>query len=577
MVDLRTEYPRPQFVRKDWLNLNGEWDFEIDNAEMGMERKFFERETLDRKITVPYCPESKLSGIGETGFMDCVWYRKNIEIPENWNGKQILLHFGAVDYIAHVYVNGVKVGTHTGGYSSFKFDITSALKEKDNYITLCAVDHLRDNEQPSGKQSKRLESYGCLYTRTTGIWQTVWLEPVDKKHIESYKCYPDIHNGEVQLRVILPNYAQGCKIRAVASYMGREMGSAETEVISNECGLTIKLAETHLWEIGQGRLYDLTLTLSDGETVTDEVESYFGMREVGLTKRGMTLNGKYVFGRWVLDQGFYPDGIYTAPSDEALKNDILYSMQLGFNGARLHQKIFEERFLYWADKLGYPVWEEHANWGLDITKYEAVAHFLPEWIEAMERDFNHPAIIGWCPLNETWLNQDERFVSTVYCVTKALDKTRPVIDTSGYFHVVADVDIYDVHDYEQNPEIFAKGYEKLSEGIFDNDNYRKYPDRFKYDKEQPFFVSEYGGIKWDTESVGEGWGYGESVTSGEAFIARYKGLTDALLDNPNVMGFCYTQLYDVEQEVNGLMTYDRRFKFDPEIFRKINERKAAME
>ena len=358
---------------------------------------------------------------------------------------------------AHVYVNGVKVGTHTGGYSSFKFDITSALKEKDNYITLCAVDHLRDNEQPSGKQSKRLESYGCLYTRTTGIWQTVWLEPVDKKHIESYKCYPDIHNGEVQLRVILPNYAQGCKIRAVASYMGREMGSAETEVISNECGLTIKLAETHLWEIGQGRLYDLTLTLSDGETVTDEVESYFGMREVGLTKRGMTLNGKYVFGRWVLDQGFYPDGIYTAPSDDA------------------------------------------------------------------------------------------------------------------------DVDIYDVHDYEQNPEIFAKGYEKLSEGIFDNDNYRKYPDRFKYDKEQPFFVSEYGGIKWDTENVGEGWGYGESVTSGEAFIARYKGLTDALLDNPNVMGFCYTQLYDVEQEVNGLMTYDRRFKFDPEIFRKINERKAAME
>lgn len=579
MVDLRMEYPRPQFVRENWKSLNGEWDFEVDNGENGISHKFYERKTLQRKIIVPYCPESVLSGIGETDFMNCVWYRKDIEVPEDWKGKQILLHFGAVDYKAHVYVNGVQVGTHIGGYTPFVFDITAALKEQDNYITVCAVDHLRDDTQPSGKQSHALESHGCFYTRTTGIWQTVWMESVDKKHIDHYKCYPDIHNGEVQLRVALPEQSIGCKLKAVASYKGREMGVAETVVNARECGLTVKLSETHLWEVGQGRLYDLTLTLTDGEQVTDQVESYFGLREVGLTKRGMTINGKYVFGRWVLDQGFYPDGIYTAPSDEALKNDILYSMQLGFNGARLHQKIFEPRFLYWADQLGYMVWGEHANWGLDVTTYEAVYHFLPEWMESMERDFNHPALIGWCPFNETWdykgKVQDNRVLRTVYEVTKALDPTRPVIDTSGNYHVVTD--IFDVHDYEQNPEKFFHNYEKTSEGIVNDQVHRSTPNRQKYTMDLPIFMSEYGGIKWNSAEVGTGWGYGQAVTTEEEFIARYKGLTDVLLDNPDIMGFCYTQLYDVEQEVNGLLTYDRKFKFNPEVFRKINQRKAAME
>ena len=306
------------------------------------------------------------------------------------------------------------------------------------------------------------------------------------------------------------------------------------------------------------------------------------MRSVALDGMKFKVNNEVVFGRWVLDQGFYPDGIYTAPTDEALKNDIMFSMQLGFNGARMHEKVFEARFLYHADKLGYLIWGEFANWGLDICTAGQLQHVLPQWVESMERDFNSPALIGWCPFNETWnwnMNgnrQCDAVLEIVYNMTKAMDGTRPVIDTSGNFHVITD--IYDVHDYEQNPELFEGYYSEIEKGII-TDQIERNPEwrnRQKYDGKLPVFVSEYGGIRW-AENESAGWGYGNAPKTGEEFIERYRGLTEALLNNKNIMGFCYTQLYDVEQEVNGLMTYDRKFKFDPEIFRKINTQRAAIE
>ena len=255
-------------------------------------------------------------------------------------------------------------------------------------------------------------------------------------------------------------------------------------------------------------------------------------------------------------------------------------MKLGFNGARLHEKMFEPRFLYWADKLGYLVWGEHANWGLDVTEPEQIMHFLPEWIEGVERDMAHPSIIGWCPFNETWDNQDGRrqcddVLRVTYLATKAIDPTRPVIDTSGNYHVMTD--IYDVHDYEQDPQKFSEYYSRIAEGIVVDQTERveAWKNRQKYQGE-PFFVSEYGGIYWNAEDE-NGWGYGNAPKKENEFLERYDGLTTSLLENPYVLGFCYTQLYDVEQEKNGLMTYDRRFKFDPEIIRKINQKKAAIE
>ena len=578
----RNEYPRPQLVRDTWLCLNGEWEFEIDAGESGEARGLPEAGQLAGSITVPFCPESKLSGVEHKDFMRCVWYAKNLSVPADWKGKRILLHFGAVDYFSTVWVNGKKVGTHTGGYTPFEFDITDELNFANDRVVLSAFDDVRSHNQPAGKQSSRFASHGCSYTRTTGIWQTVWMEAVENVHIGSLRMTPDTAACAVTTECRLAGDPDGTALTVRVTYAGKEVGTATaTGITGNSVMLTVPLSEKHLWEVGVGNLYDVELTLTKNGKPVDRAASYFGLRSVSLVGRTFRLNGQVVFGRWVLDQGFYPDGIYTAPTDEDLKNDILNSMKLGFNGARLHEKIFEPRFLYWADRLGYLCWGEHANWELNISEPGAIAHFLPEWLEAVERDYNHPAIIGWCPFNETWdfrgRRQEDSVLAQVWRVTKALDATRPVIDTSGNFHV--ETDIYDVHDYEQDPEKFASYYAQISEGIV-NDQCGRSSDRSRngrqfYDGKMPVFVSEYGGIRWTDKQ--DGWGYGAGPETEEEFLARYKGLTDALLDNEDIMGFCYTQLFDVEQEQNGLMTYERKFKFDPAILHAINSREAAIE
>lgn len=564
----RNEYPRPQLVREQWMNLNGKWEFTVDDALNGKYLGYNEAKRFDREIIVPFCPESSLSGIGEVRFFNCVWYRREITIPSSWSKKRVILHFGAVDYEATVYVNGKYAVSHRGGYTPFSADITDLLEKEGNYITVCAQDDCRSGNQPVGKQSQDYYSQGCSYTRTTGIWQTVWMEPVEKEHIADVKIKTSISSPCAHITVRMSKYTVGGVIKATAYYEGRNVGSSEAVVCGMSSEISIPLSEKHLWEAGCGRLYDLCISYENNGVERDRVSSYFGLREIALTNRKFLVNGKSVFGRWVLDQGFYPDGIYTAPSDDALKADIEYSMRLGFNGARLHQKIFEPRFLYWADRLGYLVWGEHGNWGIKTYDFESLSAFLPEWIESVERDYSHPSIIGWCPFNETWdingKRQDDRIIKIVYDMTKAVDDTRPVIDTSGNFHV--DTDIFDIHEYDQDPKSFA---EKFKNGI-----YVTFRDRQKYNG-QPFFVSEYGGIKWSDKKGG--WGYGNAPESKEEFIQRYRALTDILLDDPDCFAFCYTQLYDVEQEQNGLLTYDRQFKLDPEIFRAINSRKAAIE
>lgn len=576
----RNEYPRPQLVREDWLCLNGEWEFEIDQAESGEARGLLSAERLSGAITVPFCPESRLSGVENRDFMRCVWYAKNLEIPAAWKNKRVLLHFGAVDYLATVWVNGVKVGTHKGGYTPFCFDITDQLNYTNDRVVLSAFDDVRSHDQPSGKQSDRFASHGCSYTRTTGIWQTVWMEAVEAAYISELRLTPDVAACAVTAECRFAEAPIGAGLSVRVTFDGKAVGAAAVSGIeASSVTVTVPLSEKHLWDVGKGDLYDVELVLDQNGACADRVTSYFGLRSVALVGRAFRLNGRTVFGRWVLDQGFYPDGIYTAPTDEDLKNDILNSMKLGFNGARLHEKIFEPRFLYWADRLGYLCWGEHANWQLNITDAGSIRHFLPEWLEAVARDYNHPSIIGWCPFNETWdfagRKQDDSVLLQVYRVTKALDATRPVIDTSGNFHV--ETDIYDVHDYEQDPEKLRSYYAQIPEGIVNDQCARnpKHKNRQHYDGRMPVFVSEYGGIRWTEKQ--DGWGYGKGPETEEEFLARYRGLTDALLDNENIMGFCYTQLFDVEQEQNGLMTYERSFKFDPEILYAINTREAAIE
>ncbi|MCI8387797.1 MAG: beta-galactosidase [Clostridiales bacterium] len=568
----RSEHPNPQWQRAGWKNLNGTWEFDFDFGLSARDKKLFEKnEKLPLEIVVPFCPESKLSGIAHTDFINGVVYRRKFEISEAEKSGNIFLHFGAVDYTAYVYINGKFVGKHKGGYSSFKFDITNAAVVGENTVFVIAQDDVRSGKQPRGKQSSNFYSIGCDYTRTTGIWQTVWLEFVPKSYIKSAKYYADIN--ACTLTVVGETVGKG-KLTIDTSFDGKATGSTEVDCVGGGFTAVVKLTEKHLWELGVGGLYDVSLKFGD-----DTVSSYFGLRSVALDGMKFKLNDRTVFQRTVLDQGFYRDGIYTAPTDDDLIKDIKLSMDAGFNGARLHQKVFEARFLYHCDRLGYMVWGEEGNWGMNYNDPQATEFFLNEWMEVVERDFNHPALIGWCPFNETWTYVEGRaantMLSSIYNFTKRIDTTRPVIDTSGGYHFITD--IFDVHDYDQNPETFKARYIPLLEkGELYDDKHPRVVHRQEAYGGEAVFVSEYGGIQWNADNS-VGWGYGVAPKTEEEFITRYKGLTEALLSNPAILGFCYTQLYDIEQEINGLYTYDRVPKFDMKIFKEINTQKAAIE
>lgn len=559
----RQEHPKPQFMRKNWQNLNGIWQFQIDHGNSGASRGMQEENAIyDKKINVPFCPESKLSGVEYKDFMNSVWYKREFTLTKEQLNGLIVLHFGAVDYFATIYINGQICGTHKGGFVSFRFDVTPFVREGVNVVTVHAEDDSKNPMIPRGKQSDRYDSYGCSYTRTTGIWQTVWLEFLPKTHIDKVKYYPEPETASVTITATL--CGEGV-LKAEAFLDGKTVGKTSIQSKGGILTFTLPLSEKRLWEVGKGVLYDLKLSYGN-----DEVQSYFGLRKIRFNGYKFMLNEKSVFQRLVLDQGFYPDGIYTAPSDEELEKDVLRSLAMGFNGARLHEKIFEERFLYYCDKHGYIVWGEYPDWGLDHSKSESVYSILPEWLEEIDRDFNHPSIVGWCPHNETWeidgRRRNAEAISLIYEATKAADATRPCIDTSGGYHVKTD--IYDIHDYAQDPQAFKKLLEKLPEDGAVSDRLTKYK------KGQPFFLSEYGGIRWSKYG---GWGYGAAPKTEEEFLTRLKGLTDVLLDNPYCMGYCYTQLTDVEQEQNGLYTYDRNPKFSPETVYKIMSKKAKIE
>ncbi len=582
----RAEHPNPQWERKRWRNLNGIWEFEFDFGCSAIERKLWNKEKFDKEIMVPFCPESKLSGIGYTDFINGVAYRRYFEINEEEKEGRIILNFGAVDYEASIYVNDMQVGTHKGGYTSFSFDITDYITVGRNMLFLAVKDEVCSGLQPKGKQAHRCFSSDTYYTRTTGIWQTVWLEFVPVNYIKTAKYYPDQENTSVGITGTVQGKG---KLRITALWEDKIVGARSLWVKTGVFNAQLELSEVHLWEPGKGGLYTLKLDFEE-----DHVDSYFGLRTTCFEGRKYMLNGRSLFQRTVLDQGYYPDGIYTAPTEEDLIKDIELSFAAGFNGARLHEKVFEARFLYHCDRLGYLVWGEYPNWGLDHANPLATEIYLNEWCETIERDFNHPAIIGWCPFNETWGyyedNEKNMIISSIFALTKRLDPTRPCIGTSGNFHTISEV--YDIHDYDQNVENFKKRWNEFTNLVKQNNGYipanheffksgirnqRGIPPFYEQKYENlPIFVSEYGGIRWIIGNK-NGWGYGSAPKNVDEFIERYKGLTEALLNNEEIFGFCYTQLYDVEQEKNGLYTYERDAKFDMNVFKEINQQKAAIE
>ncbi len=574
----RPEHPKPQFYRPHWQNLNGRWDFLFDFGNSGVARELWRNESFDAEhpcdILIPYCPESALSGIGHTDFIPAVWYRRKIDLTKEQSAGRVLIHFGAVDYHCILWVNEQRVGEHTGGYTSFSFDITAFLKEGENTLTLYAEDDLRGLQQPIGKQCLRYHSAVCSYTRTTGIWQTVWLEFLPKNYIKYVKTDAFADDGTVLLQAEV----EGDDIfRAVLSYEGEKLAEGAVATTNGFAALTLKIENPKLWDIGQPHLYDLVFSLESG----DRVESYCGFRKIALKDGALHLNGRPVFMRLILDQGFNPQGIYTAPDEAFLKRDIELSMELGFNGARFHQRIFEERSLYWADQLGYLVWGEYAN-GDFISTADRMQIYLPQWLEAIKRDYNHPSIIGWAPENEYYHQKggDTATLDNLYRITKAMDPYRPVIGSSGGPHGLTD--LYDVHDYVQDPEEMKAHYEKMLQdpsAVFQIKAPKRCGQGYDRYRGQPYWVSEYGGAVWSADRP-DGWGYGNAPKTEEEFAERYAALTTVLLEHPKICGFCYTQLTDVEQEQNGLYKYDRSRKFSDktyEIIQKTNTQKAAIE
>lgn len=599
MSQPRAEYPRPQFVRAEWVNLNGDWQFETDRSDSGLERGLRERE-LERRIVVPFAPETELSGIADVDFMEAVWYRTTVTIPAEWAGKDAVLHFQAVDQDATVWVNGVEVVRHRGGFTPFSASLRAVAKPGDEVTIVVRARDPRYGSQARGKQTQNYFNSGCHYTRTTGIWQTVWLEAVPTVHLKRPRITPDVAGSAFHLAVPVSANKPGYKVRATLKDADGEITSHEVRAdldLAPRLTLTLPAGKVRLWDTTDPHLYDVLLELIDADgNVVDSADSYAGLRSVSINGQAILINGKHVFQRLVLDQGYWPESLMTAPSDEALVRDIELSMAAGFNGARLHQKVFEERFLYHADRLGYLVWGEFADWGsggdTSDDNQQPTASYVTQWLEAVERDYSHPSIIGWCPLNETHqflhdrITQLDDVTRAMFLATKAADTTRPVLDASGYSHRVPETDVWDSHNYEQDPAEFARQMAGLADGA-------PYGNRGGHDGRpisqpyagQPYFCSEFGGIWWNPEAAAaaagndnrESWGYGQRVADEEAFYSRFAGLVDALLDNPLMFGYCYTQLTDVFQEENGIYRFDRSGKLDVPRIQSVQTRQAAYE
>lgn len=561
----RPEYPRPQFERAEWINLNGTWNYEFDFSNSGKNRKLTTAKQLGNTITVPFCPESKLSGVNYTDFIEQMWYQRSISIPENWKGKKILLNFGAVDYHAEIYIDGNYLGNHDGGSSSFSLDITPAVQPGNTHnLVVFVADKTRSGLQAVGKQSTQYNSYGCFYTRVTGIWQTVWMEAVSPYGLRSARTYPDIDQQQL---IIVPEFYRSSNNETleITLYDNNRQVSRKVVKCNNGSSIILPVKKMKLWSPESPYLYDITYRIKNvsGEII-DEVKSYVGMRKIHTSDGQIYLNNEPYFQRLVLNQGYYPEGIWTAPTDEALKNDIQLSKDAGFNGARLHQKVFEERFHYWADKLGFITWGESANWGMNNEEEKAARYFLSEWSEILMRDCNHPSIIAWVPFNQPLENpytlisgKMPRLIIDTYRLTKAIDPTRLVNGIAGDIHFLTD--IWGDRDYESDITHFAESLKPNKKQAFYN--------------HQPFFIGEFGGMLWTgPKKDKDSWGYGKTIINEEGFYKRLEELMNAIANAKEVTGFCYTQLTDIEQEKNGIYYYDRSPKLDMQRIKSIFEK-----
>jgi beta-galactosidase/beta-glucuronidase len=563
-------YPRPQLVRDTWGSLDGPWDFAID-AEARW--RIPEEVVWDRRILVPFAPETEASGVGEQGFFQACWYRRRLEVPELAPDERLVIHFGAVDYAATVWVDGTMVAQHVGGHTPFRADVTSLVRPGGSHrLVVRAEDDPHDLTKPRGKQDWQLEPHSIWYPRTSGIWQTVWFERLPTTYIHALRWTSSLEAWEIGLQAVVRGRIHADLRLQVRLTVGDRLIADDTyAVLSDEVDRRIALPDPGiddyrnelLWSPSTPTLIDAEIRLwgQRGELI-DTVRSYTALRAVGVQGDRFILNGRPYRLRMVLDQGYWPGSGMTAPDDDALRQDVVLAKLMGFNGVRKHQKIEDPRYLYWADRHGLLVWGEMPS-AYRFTR-RSIQRLTREWFEAMDRDASHPCIVAWVPFNESWGVPDlpsvaaqQHAVQALYHLTRTLDPSRPVIGNDGWESSATD--IVGIHDYDADPAHLARRYE-TSEAM---------PHLFQRErpggrlltleghphKGQPIMLTEFGGIAF-SPTPGATWGYSRSDTADE-FLRRYRALLGVVRELPLLAGFCYTQFADTYQEANGLLYADR--------------------
>ncbi len=573
-------YPRPQFVRDSWLSLNGKWKFVFDDENVGEEKQFFNKFPNSNEILVPFTYETKMSGINDETVHENIWYSNDININAEKN-KSIILHFEGSDFVTKLWINGNYVGMNIGGYHRFSFDITKFIVDGKNNFTIKVEDSL-SKVQPRGKQRYKNESFKCWYIQTTGIWKTIWIESVSKNHIVSVKNTPDYDNKNIEIELVtnisekdITNFEIETEILFDNKIVNSKKQIIEDKILKYNVNIygVENNDEINFWSPENPNLYDINYKLYYKGNIIDEVSSYFGIRKISIENSKIFLNNKELYLKMILDQGYWPDSHLTPPSEEAIIKDINIVKKYGYNGIRKHQKIEDERFLYYCDINGILVWSEMANCYEFNDK--SIEYFMNEWIKVVKQNYNHPSIITWVPINESWgipnvsvQKNEQNFANSLYYITKSIDKTRPVISNDGWEHTISD--IITIHDYKQDPELLYNEYNDDNLDVLNNRRayntiHKLFSENYVYNG-QPIIMSEYGGITLNSD---KGWVYGNPVKSEKEFLDRFEKLNDAIRKTKYICGYCYTQLTDVQQESNGLVYDDRNDKFSSEIINKI--------
>jgi beta-galactosidase/beta-glucuronidase len=583
----RPEYPRPQFVRPDWLNLNGEWEFAFDDGDAGRAEGWSDGRGLGTRIVVPFPYQCAASGVHDPAIHEVVWYARDLEVPRGWEQKDLLLHFGAVDYRTMLWVNGQEVGHNRGGHVPFSFDIAPYVRAGANRITL-RVEDRQDPKQPRGKQASSGLPGGIDYYCSTGIWQTVWLEPAPCLRIDDLRVTPVTGENALDVLVYLHAPSTGWDVEVTALDGDTPAARASVHAPGAVARLRLEIPNAKRWSPDAPHLYGLRVRLTKGGQTLDQVESYAGLRDVAIRGGWLTLDGEPLYLAMVLDQGYWPESYLAPPSDEALKADVEWTKRFGYNGARKHQKIEDPRWLYWCDRLGLLVWGEMPN--ARAWSPEAEELLAAEWERAVRRDANHPCIVAWVPVNESMglphLKEGHpgqyAFLERIVALTRRLDSTRPVIDNDGWEHTDV-TDILAIHDYSHSAEALRKHWaDKLAGSAMPARTWtgsRALFARGSQDQGQPIMLTEVGGFllkppvpegEWDRL-----YKVYASFTTADELLAKYDDLMEGLASLPFVTGFCYTQLTDIEQEINGLLTYDRQPKVEPERIAEYHRRLLA--